>query len=156
MATTNTIAARIFERGFISIATRTINANTASRLDNDNSANLSNRFCILTPLHLPVHADPPRASQRASRGNSKGPEPPQKKRLRVVVGRERYLRTLGGVATWHVLRCTNCLLRIVAGRLRRVAGGILRGSALCFTSFANNNTTLHIRMQLAVVRHRPR
>src|SRR5215208_910655 len=46
MATTNTIAARIFERGFISIATRTINANTASRLDNDNSANLSNRFCI--------------------------------------------------------------------------------------------------------------
>src|SRR5215212_7039436 len=102
MATTNTIAAKTLERGFIRIATRTINANTASRLDNDNSSNRSNRFCILTPLRLPVYADLPQAFKGTGRGNRKGPEPPQKKRLRVVVGRECYLSSfarLGGVAT---------------------------------------------------------
>ena len=39
---------------------------------------------------------------QTARGNRKGPEPPQKKRLRVVVGRECYLSSfalLGGVAT---------------------------------------------------------
>jgi hypothetical protein len=74
-----------------------------------------------------------------------------------VVGRVCYLRTtgrLGGVATWQILRCTSCL--------RRVAGRILRGSALCSTrfaslaSFTDDYATLHMRMKLAVVRHRPR
>ena len=80
----------------------------------------------------------------------------------VVVDEVRYLGTtasLGGVATWQVLRCSSFLHRVAGRRILRGSSAFFCPTTFtsfaCLASFTDDNTPLHLRMQLAVVRHRP-